>query len=124
MIVESEKPLVHVDADRLFNPGSSKDRPDGKIPSSWSLHYTPPQYTEAHSLSKMSHIRARLNKIRDGTAFASVVMPAQYAVIRAVLEQTKSRLGNEWGQKINRFIEWGSGTGAGIWYIATIETPN
>lgn len=73
--------------------------------------------TEVRSTSKISHIKARLNRIRDGAAFASVVMPAQYAVIRAVLEQTKGRLGDEWARRVNHVIEWGSGTGAGIWCV-------
>jgi len=42
-------------------------------------------------------------------------MPAQYAVIRSVLENVKARLGEEWAGSVKRVVEWGSGTGAGMW---------
>ena len=79
------------------------------------MHYSSPSYTEVRSSSKISHIKARLNRQRDGTAFASVVMPAQYAVVRSVLEGVKTRLGDDWARDVERVVEWGSGTGAGMW---------
>ena len=122
--IESEKPLIHADAERLFrkSPTSeSKAEEDWSTrytPPSWSTSYSPPSYTEVRSTSKISHIKARLNRQRDGTAFASVVMPAQYAVVRAVLEIVKTRLGDEWTRRVDRVVEWGSGTGAGMWYVS------
>lgn len=69
-----------------------------------------------------------MNRQRDGTAFASVVMPAQYAVVRAVLEGVKTRLGNDWARGVERVVEWGSGTGAGMWLVLAfrifVMTPN
>lgn len=117
---ESEKHLVHTDAKRLFRHSSTADPAadrDGFTPRSWDTHYVPPPYTEVNSTSKMAHIKARVHKHRDGTAFASVVMPAQYAVIRAVLEHVKTRLGPRWANNVERVVDWGSGTGAGVWYV-------
>ncbi|KAF8587148.1 hypothetical protein K439DRAFT_1407953 [Ramaria rubella] len=130
LISESDKPLIHADAQRLFSESEQSEReaeaewPDRYTPPSWSTRYTPPSYTEPRSNSKISHIKARLNRQRDGTAFASVVMPAQYAVVRAVLEGVKSRLGDEWGTRVDRVVEWGSGTGAGMWAaLHTFQRP-
>jgi len=105
---ESDKPMIHADATRLFQEQNESE-------DAWSTRYTPPAYTTPRSTSKISHIKARLNRQRDGTAFATVVMPAQYAVISAVLEGVKTRLGAEWAGGVDRVIEWGSGTGAGMW---------
>ena len=52
---------------------------------------------------------------RDGTAFASVILPAHYAAIYAVLRHVKHRLGPLWN--VDRVIDWGSATGSGLWYV-------
>ena len=70
-------------------------------PLSWSTTYSPPSYTKAFHL----HVKARLNRQRDGTAFASLVMPAQYVVVRAVLEIVKTRLGDEWTRRVDRVVK-------------------
>ena len=107
---ESNKSLVHTDATRLFQEHNDSEE-------AWSTRYTSPSYTVPRSTSKMAHIKARLNRQRDGTAFASVVMPAQYAVVVAVLAGVKTRLGAEWAKGVDRVVEWGSGTGAGMWCV-------
>ncbi|KIJ36933.1 hypothetical protein M422DRAFT_33984 [Sphaerobolus stellatus SS14] len=118
LISESDKPLIHFDAKRLFQQSPTADASadkHGTTPNTWSLHYVPPSYTETKSTDKLSHIRARKNRIRDGTAFATVVMPAQYSVIRSVLEHVRTRLGDEWASNVDGVIDWGSGTGSGLW---------
>jgi len=52
--------------------------------------------------------------VRDGTAFASIALPAHYAAIYAVLDHVKRRLEREWN--VERVIDWGTGTGSGLWY--------
>ncbi|KAF8526309.1 Rsm22-domain-containing protein [Hysterangium stoloniferum] len=124
LISDSVKSLVHADAQRLFHGSAPETESGGAIPKAWSMHYIPPNYTEAKSSSKVSHIKARLNRHRDGTAFASVVMPAQYAVVLSVLNELKNRLGKDWAQNVERFVEWGSGTGAGMWAaLHTFQKP-
>jgi ribosomal protein RSM22 (predicted rRNA methylase) len=51
---------------------------------------------------------------RDGTAFASVILPAHYSAIYAVLRHVKHRLGASWN--VDMVIDWGSATGSGLWY--------
>lgn len=51
---------------------------------------------------------------RDATAFASVILPAHYSAIYAVLRHVKHRLGPSWN--VDRVIDWGSATGSGLWY--------
>ncbi|KAF8466518.1 hypothetical protein JB92DRAFT_3102820 [Gautieria morchelliformis] len=118
LISESHKPLLHADAERLFRPSShpesSKARRASYTPPSYSLHYTP-DHDSPRSTSPRAHITARLARARDGTAFAAVVLPAQYAVVRAVLEGVAERLGPEWAASVESVIEWGSGAGAGMW---------
>jgi hypothetical protein len=115
---ESDKPLLHADAERLFRPSShpesSKPHRSSRTPPSYALHYTSTHDTP-RSTSPHAHITARLARTRDGTAFAAVVLPAQYAVVRAVLEGVGERLGPEWAGGVESIIEWGSGAGAGMW---------
>jgi ribosomal protein RSM22 (predicted rRNA methylase) len=49
----------------------------------------------------------------DGTAFASVALPAHYSAIYAVLNQTRQRLGDSW--TVNTVYDWGAGTGSVLW---------
>lgn len=51
---------------------------------------------------------------RDGVAYASVALSAQYSAIRAVMDHVKWRLGAEWN--VDRVIDFGSGAGGGLWY--------
>lgn len=50
---------------------------------------------------------------RDGTAFASVALPAHYSAITSVFSHIKQRLGPDW--KPGRVLDWGAGSGSGIW---------
>lgn len=97
LIAESDKPMLHVDAKRLFL-NETDDR------AKWDTAY------ETHYKSKLQNAR---HAERDGTAFASVALPAHYSAIYSVLDHLKQRLGPEWF--IERVIDWGAGTGSGLW---------
>ncbi|THV06574.1 hypothetical protein K435DRAFT_834233 [Dendrothele bispora CBS 962.96] len=98
LIADSDKPLLHIDAKRLFQEGNEDS--DG----SWSAVY------DVKYRSRHQNLRHRE---RDGTAFASVALPAHYSAIRSVLEHAKHRLGPDWN--ISRVIDWGAGTGSSLW---------
>lgn len=95
---DSNKSTLHSDAKRLFfDQDQSSDQ-------QWD-----PQYDVKYH----SHKQAARHGQRDGTAFASVALPAHYSAIYAVLDHTKRRLGPDW--KVERVIDWGTGTGSGLW---------
>lgn len=94
--IASDKIQLHSDATRLFF-----DESEGWDPS-YAVKYRSRKQGARHS-------------DRDGTAFASVVLPAHYSAICAVLHQVKHRLGAEWN--VQRVIDWGAGTGSGLWYV-------
>ncbi|KAK7058621.1 37S ribosomal protein S22 [Paramarasmius palmivorus] len=96
LISESDKPLLHVDAERLFKASEGEDE--------WNTNYDT-RYRSRAQASKHSE--------RDGTAFATVALPAHYSAIKAVLEHLKHRMGP--GYNISRVIDWGAGTGSGLW---------
>lgn len=93
--IESDKPMLHVDAKRLFFDETHWD-------TSYDVRYKSRQQTARHSE-------------RDGTAFASVALPAHYSATYAVFDHIKQRLGPEWN--VGRVVDWGSGTGSGLWYV-------
>ena len=93
--------MLHHDATRLFAQGT-----EGTNEPGWNASY------DAHYKSSR---KARLHADRDGTAFASVALPSHYSVVYAVLNHVKQRLGPEW--TVDRVIDWGSGTGTGLWYV-------
>jgi hypothetical protein len=94
--LDSDRRLLRRDAKRLFN-----DSGDG---NDWDLalnvHYR--SYKQAHRHAE-----------RDGTAFASVVLPAHYSAIYAVLHHVRSRLGHRWS--VQNVLDWGAGTGSALW---------
>lgn len=96
LIAESDKPMLHVDAKRLFFDETHWD-------TSYDVRYKSRQQTARHSE-------------RDGTAFASVALPAHYSATYAVFDHIKQRLGPEWN--VGRVVDWGSGTGSGLWASA------
>ncbi|KAG6813991.1 hypothetical protein H0H92_004484 [Tricholoma furcatifolium] len=98
LISKSDKTQLHSDAKRLFS-----DESQGI--TEWAPHYDPKDYSSRKKASRHSD--------RDGTAFASVVLPAHYSSILAVFEQIKQRLEPSWRAK--RVIDWGAGTGSGLW---------
>ncbi|KAJ7116777.1 Rsm22-domain-containing protein [Mycena crocata] len=110
IISEGDKRQLHADAQRLFqeqsDEGGSKDK--------WDTVYDPKYRTRTQS-----HRHAE----RDGSAFASVALPAHYTAITAVLDHVKRRLEPEW--RVGRIIDWGAGTGSGLWSAAyAFQEPN
>lgn len=93
----SDKSLLHEDAKRLFlKDGNNKER-------GWDTQFT----NEYRSFQqRMRHAE------RDGTAFASIVLPSHYSAIFSVLQHAQHRLGHEW--KVDRVVDWGSGTGSAL----------
>ncbi|KAG2756344.1 Rsm22-domain-containing protein [Suillus brevipes Sb2] len=94
LIDASDKVQLHSDATRLFF-----DESEG-----WDHSY---------DVKYRSHKQGARHSDRDGTAFASVVLPAHYSAICAVLHHVKHRLGPQWN--VQRVIDWGSGAGSGLW---------
>ena len=93
--LDADKRLLRRDARRLFNDGDDDD---------WDL---------ALNVQYRSYKQARRHAQRDGTAFASVVLPAHYSAIYAVLHHVKSRLGPRWS--VQNVLDWGAGTGSALW---------
>ncbi|KAH8119963.1 Rsm22-domain-containing protein [Phellopilus nigrolimitatus] len=94
----NDKPRLHEDAKRLFR----EEGADGS--ELWHTNY---------ETDYKSWRRAARHADRDGTAFASVALPAHYSTVYAVLENLKDRLGSDW--KIKHVLDWGSGVGSGLW---------
>ncbi|TFY79446.1 hypothetical protein EWM64_g4571 [Hericium alpestre] len=97
-LAESDKRMIHTDAKRLF--GTEDDGSELQ----WDV-----AYDVGYKSRKQAHRHAE----RDGTAFASVALPAHYSAISAVLEHVKQRLGPSWN--IDTVYDWGAGTGSGLW---------
>ena len=93
---DSDKHLLRRDAKRLFNEHGDEDKWDPAI----NVRYK-------------SYQQARHHAERDGTAFASIVMPAYYSAIYSVLCQVRSRLGPQW--PVQNVLDWGAGTGSALW---------
>ncbi|TFY68588.1 hypothetical protein EVJ58_g906 [Rhodofomes roseus] len=99
IIADSDKHMIHNDATRLFaKEVQGADEPE------WNASY---------NVRYKSGKKARLHAERDGTAFASVALPSHYSVVYAVLDNVQQRLGPGW--TVDRVIDWGSGTGTGLW---------
>jgi ribosomal protein RSM22 (predicted rRNA methylase) len=104
--VDSDKHQLRYDAKRLFqDPEGSQEE------SRWEPRYDV-KYRSRRQTARHSE--------RDATAFAAVALPAQYAAIYSVLDHVKTRLGPDW--KVENVIDWGVGTGSGIWCAHT-HTP-
>lgn len=101
---ESNKSQLHSDAKRLFQ----KDTDD----EDWEPHYEGKYRTR---LQGVKHAK------RDGTAFASVALPAHYPAIFAVLDHVKRRLGPSWNAE--QIIDWGAGAGSGLWFVKHSSSP-
>ncbi|KAL5535734.1 RSM22 [Sanghuangporus sanghuang] len=98
VINDGDKPRLHEDAKRLFQ---DQDQGGNGL---WHTTY---------ETDYKSWKQARRHAERDGTAFASVALPAHYSVVYAVLDNIKHRLGEEW--KVRSVIDWGSAVGSGFW---------
>lgn len=104
----SDKSMLHVDAKRIF--GTTDVPADSRWDSQYDVKYK-------------SHKQAFRQSERDGTAFASVALPAHFSAIYSVLDHVKQRLGSEW--QIERVIDWGAGTGSGLWSVnLQLYTPH
>lgn len=101
MIFESDKTELRTDAQRLF---CNKGRSMGT-----GLHWNTVYGTNKYRSRKQAIRYAK----RDGIAFASIAHTAHYAAISAVLHHVNCRLEPEW--KVRRVIDWGTGTGSGLW---------
>lgn len=104
LIDASDKVQLHSDATRLFF-----DESEG-----WDHSY---------DVKYRSRKQGARHSDRDGTAFSSVVLPAHYSAICAVLHHVKHRLGPQWN--VQRVIDWGSGAGSGLWAsMNTFQKPS
>ena len=97
--IEYDKPRLHENAKRLFLDDTG-DEPEWD--TAYNVHYRSPEHAARHAKG-------------DGTAFATVALPAHYSAIRGVLEHVKQRLGPSWDVK--RVVDWGSGAGSGLWSV-------
>ena len=106
--IDSNKALLHVDAKRLFlNEDGPYDTERG-----WDTRY---------DVRYRSRRQRSLHAERDGIAFASIAFPAHYSAILAVLRHLQKRLGPSWS--VQNAIEWGAGTGSGLWCENTLHLP-
>ncbi|RDB29432.1 Rsm22-cox11 tandem protein 2, mitochondrial [Hypsizygus marmoreus] len=101
MISESDKVQLHSDAKRLF----FDEEGDKGAGNEWDASYSSHTYRSRKQASRHGE--------RDGTAFASVALPAHYSAISSVFDHLKRRLEPTW--KVERIIDWGAGTGSGLW---------
>jgi hypothetical protein len=94
--LDSDKRLLRSDAKRLFNENGEDDN-----------------WNPSLSVRYKSYKQERRHAERDGTAFISVVLPAHYSAIYAVLHHIKSRLGPQWS--VQNVLDWGAGSGSALW---------
>ncbi|KAJ7070608.1 mitochondrial small ribosomal subunit Rsm22-domain-containing protein [Mycena amicta] len=109
IVSESDKKQLHSDAERLFH-----DKTSDMAQGGWDAAFDTKYRTGAQS-----HQHAE----RDGSAFASVALPAHFSVITAIMDHVKRRLEPEW--RVERMIDWGAATGSGLWSSAyTFQEPH
>jgi ribosomal protein RSM22 (predicted rRNA methylase) len=101
VLQESDRVQLHSDAKRLFYDDDFGTGAENE----WETHY---------DSKYRSRRQAARHAERDGTAFASIALPAHYSAIFSVFDHLKRRLGPTW--KIERIIDWGAGTGSGLWF--------
>jgi Predicted rRNA methylase len=99
---------LHSDAKRLFYD----DQGQIASKSEWETQY---------DTKYRSRRQASRHYERDGTAFASIALPAHYSAITSVFDHVKRRLEPEW--KVERVIDWGAGTGSGLWFDLPQSQP-
>lgn len=92
---------MHSDAKRLFYEENSETGQPGEWEAQYDKKYRSRRQAERHGE-------------RDGAAFVSVALPAHFSAIFSVFEHLKRRLDATW--QPNQVIEWGSGTGSGLWW--------
>ncbi|EIN14400.1 Rsm22-domain-containing protein [Punctularia strigosozonata HHB-11173 SS5] len=101
LIAASDKSQLHSDAKRLF---LDETRPGERGSGGWNSFYDV-RYNSRHQRELLGE--------RDGTAFATVALPAHYSAILSVFDHLKDRLGPEWAP--SQLIDWYAGTGSGLW---------
>ena len=101
--LESDKYQLRSDAKRLFHAEAEADG-ESDIDANWETNYDT-KYRSRHQRERHSE--------RDGTAFASVALPAHYSAIVSVLSHVRQRLETEW--TVRKVLDWGVGTGSGLW---------
>jgi hypothetical protein len=106
---ESGKHQLRSDAKRLFLQPST--RKSSRREDEWTTEL--PEKFKGSKKLKASRITPR-----EALVFAVISMPAQYAAITNVLHETRNKLGKQWADQIHGFIDFGSGTGSGIWYAS------
>jgi ribosomal protein RSM22 (predicted rRNA methylase) len=99
--------MLRSDARRLFSQDTSPNDNTGnrKKAETWQTEYQLKKYKSVEQAGR--------HGVRDGTAFASVALPAHYSAIYSVLDHVKRRLERGWN--VERIIDWGTGTGSGLW---------
>ena len=105
LLLDSDKTQLRNDAKRLFQ-GEGENGSSGGWNSQYDVQYK--SRRKAHELGE-----------RDGTAFATVALPAHYAAIFAVLAHAKQRLGPDW--LVDTVYDWGAGTGSVFWYALKLK---
>lgn len=98
--IEEGTSALRGDLTRLFK-APEDERGGGKWDTEYDIKYSSREQTMRHA-------------IRDGMAFATVALPAHYSAIISVLQHIKLRLEPTW--EVNSIIDWGAGTGSGLWY--------
>ncbi|KAF9531847.1 mitochondrial small ribosomal subunit Rsm22-domain-containing protein [Crepidotus variabilis] len=99
LISDSEKAQLHTDAKRLFLSSDEKSG-EGEWDTTYDTTYRNRQQAARHAA-------------RDGTAFATVALPAHFSAITAVFHHAKQRLGPSWD--VDQILDWGAATGSGLW---------
>ncbi|KAJ7109767.1 mitochondrial small ribosomal subunit Rsm22-domain-containing protein [Mycena epipterygia] len=100
IISEGDKRQLRNDAKRLFQDQNH----EGGFENKWDADYDKKYSTWG---------QGQRHADRDGSAFASVALPAHFSAITAVMDHVKRRLEPEW--RVERIIDWGAGTGSGLW---------
>jgi ribosomal protein RSM22 (predicted rRNA methylase) len=105
LYADSDKYQLRRDAQRLFRDAEQQ----GTNEPEWDVQY---------DAKYRSRRQAAYHSERDGTAFAAIALPAHYSAIYSVLHHVKMRLEPAW--KIECVIDWGAGTGSGLWCEANL----
>ncbi|PPQ76992.1 hypothetical protein CVT25_014809 [Psilocybe cyanescens] len=102
LISDEATPVLRSDSTRLFK-NSGGEQGQGEWDTMYNTNYSSREQTLKHA-------------VRDGMAFATVALPAHYSAIMSVLLHIKLRLEPTW--EVNKIIDWGAGTGSGLWASA------
>lgn len=104
---ESDKHQLRSDAKRLFLKPSSRDT---EFENEWTSEL-PSKFKESKRRKS-----ARVTP-REALTYTVIALPGQYAALRNVLRETRVRLGDDWAGTVRGVVDFGSGTGVGMWYV-------